>query len=84
VASVWRAHRNKVNELQVAVREGPGSLRRTREAWIVAGKLQLPGGLDKTSGFPDGVHTPLLDAIELLDLHLPLGSSEQSSGEVGR
>jgi hypothetical protein len=80
----WREHRNKVKELQAVVREGPEGVQRAREAWTVARKLQLPGGLDATNGFLDGERTPLLDAIELLDLHLPLGASEQSKGDAGR
>jgi hypothetical protein len=80
----WRAHRNKVKELRAVVREGPEGVGRAREGWTVARELQLPGGLDATNGFLDGVRTPLLDAIELLDLHLPLGSSEHSSGEAGQ
>jgi GGDEF domain-containing protein len=80
----WREHRNKVKELRAVVREGPEGVRRAREAWTVARELQLPGGLDATNGFLDGVRTPLLDAIELLDLHLPLGSSERSSEEAGQ
>ena len=80
----WREHRNKVKELQAVVREGPKGVQRAREAWTVARKLQLPGGLDATNGFLDGERTPLLDAIELLDLHLPLGASEQSKGDAGR
>jgi hypothetical protein len=35
-------------------------------------QLVLPTGLDD-SGF-NGDRTPLLDAIELVDVHLPLGS----------
>jgi len=80
----WRAHRNKVKELAMVVREGPESVQRARQAWTVARELQLPGGLDATKGFLDGVRTPLLDAIELLDLHLPLGSPLPSSKEGGR
>jgi hypothetical protein len=80
----WRAHRNKVKELQAVVREGPESVERARQAWTAARGLQLPGGLDATNGFLDGQRTPLLDAIELLDLHLPLSSPLPSSKEAGR
>jgi hypothetical protein len=69
----WRQHRNKIKELAPAIREGSAGVRRALEAWTVAGTLPLPGGLDEVHGFLDGARTPLLDAIELLDIHLPLG-----------
>jgi hypothetical protein len=80
----WRKHRNKVKELRAVVREGPAAVRSAREAWAVAREFPLPGGLDATNGFLHGVRTPLLDAIELLDLHLPLASPELSSEEARR
>jgi hypothetical protein len=68
----WREHRNKLKELASDVREGPDGVARAREAWTAAARLVWPGDLDKTSGFLDRDRTPLLDAIELLDVHLPL------------
>ncbi len=74
----WRQHRNKLKELASVVREGADGVRRAREAWTVAANLAWPGGLEQTSGFLDGVRTPLLDAVELLDLHLPLAEGSAS------
>lgn len=68
----WSVRRNKVKELVSLVRGGPDEVRRTLSGWRVAAPaLALPGGLDET-GFLDGQRTPLVDAIELLDLHYPL------------
>jgi hypothetical protein len=74
----WRQHRNKVKQLAAVLREGPNGIRLERTAWTAAAPLQLPGRLDANNGFPDGRRTPLLDAIELLDLHLPLGGGESA------
>lgn len=70
---LWSKHRNKVKELAAWVREGPEGVERARQAWTVAGRLPLPGGL-REDGFlvHDPVRTPLLDAVELLDLYQPL------------
>ena len=68
----WRQHRSKLKELASVIREGTDGVKRARETWTVAGALTLPGGLDLEHGFIDAVRTPLLDAIELLDIHLPL------------
>lgn len=54
------------------MREGAEGVRRARQAWTVAAGLAWPGGLGETNGFLDGVRTPLLDAVELLDIHLLL------------
>lgn len=74
----WSRHRNKLKELASVVREGPDGVRRTQESWTVASGLTWPGGLDQANGFLDGVRTPLLDAIELLDVHLPLAEESAS------
>lgn len=68
----WAQHRNKLKELERVVREGPDGVRRAHEAWTAAGGIPWPGDLGETNGFFDGVRTPLLDALELLDIHLPL------------
>ncbi len=73
----WREHRNKVKELASLVREGPEGIRRARDAWTVASSVELPDSLNADSGFL-GNRTPLLDAIELLDLHLPLDGGKPS------
>lgn len=74
----WSRHRNKLKELASVVRDGPEGVRRLRESWTAAPVLTWPGGLDQTNGFLDGVRTPLLDAIELLDIHLPLSEETAS------
>jgi len=68
----WSQHRNKLKELARVLREGPEGARQARAAWTAAADIPWPGGLDETNGFFDGVRTPLLDAIELMDIHLPL------------
>ncbi len=73
----WREHRNKAKDLAWLVREGPEGIRRERERWTVAGRLALPDPLEADDGFLDGTRTPLLDAVELMDIHLPL--SEEAS-----
>lgn len=74
----WSQHRNKLKELSSVVRDGANGVRRARESWTVAANLAWPGDLKQTSGFLDGVRTPLLDAVELLDLHLPLAEESAS------
>jgi hypothetical protein len=68
----WRKHRNKLKELSVLVREGSRGIGTARQTWTAAGQLRWPDGLEEDHGFVDGVRTPLLDALELLDIHLPL------------
>lgn len=76
----WQQHRNKLKELASIVREGPDAVRWVRQSWTAAAKILWPEGLepDDSAAFFDGNRTPLLDAIELLDLHLPLSSGEAS------
>ena len=67
----WQAHRSKLKTLREIVREGENEVRNTLEAWQVAHpKLALPDRM--RDGFI-GPHSPLLDALELLDIHFPLG-----------
>ncbi|MFB3906033.1 MAG: hypothetical protein ACE15E_21525 [Acidobacteriota bacterium] len=68
----WGRRRNKVKALASLAREGPNAVLTALHAWqVVDRQLALPTGLDE-SGF-NGDRTPLLDAIELVDVHLPLG-----------
>ena len=68
----WGRRRNKVKGLASLARQGPNAVRTALQAWrVVDRELALPTGLDD-SGF-EGDWTPLLDAIELVDVHLPLG-----------
>lgn len=68
----WGRRRNKVKALASLTRQGPNAVRSALHAWqIMDRQLAFPTGLD-VSGF-NGDRTPLLDAIELVDVHLPLG-----------
>ncbi|MEW6227511.1 MAG: hypothetical protein AB1700_05360 [Bacillota bacterium] len=72
--SVWQRHRNKISSLRDALVNGPASVERTVESWnILSDTLSLPGGpaLSRRGYVED--RTPFLDAIELLDIHYPLG-----------
>ena len=72
----WSRRRNKAKALSGLVREGPGGVKAALEAWSVVDKhIRLPQAL-KGDGFFDKSRTPLLDALELLDLHLTLESAE--------
>jgi hypothetical protein len=69
---LWGRRRNKVKELAGLARQGPDAVRTALGAWQAADQqLRLPSGLGE-SGF-DGDRTALLDAIELMDVHLTLG-----------
>lgn len=68
---VWSERRNKVKALGELVREGPDGVLSALKAWrVVERKLQLPQPIEN-DGFI-GVRTPLLDAVEIVDLHLVL------------
>lgn len=71
----WRDKKNKVKTLPDVVREGPDAVNRALRAWRVASDddpdQQMPI-LKDNSGFIDHTRTPLLDAVELVDLHLEL------------
>jgi len=74
---VWAERRNKVMNLQELVHDGPKIVEPALEAWqVIDNKLQFPAPVAK-SGFIDNQRTPLLDAVELLDLHLKLGNKEK-------
>lgn len=66
----WSGRRNKVKELPRLVREGSESVKKTFESWkALDEQLSLPSELE--NGFISN-RTPLIDAVELLDLHLEL------------
>jgi len=70
-ATPWLERRSKVKQLPDLARQGPDAVQRALASWrISAPNLTLPGGLPQT-GY-HGNTTSLVDAIELLDLHLPL------------
>lgn len=77
----WSGSRNRVKLLDQLIVEGRDAVKRQLEAWrTIECGIQLPGGLHDT-GFV-GSETPLLDAIELLDIHLQLTTSLRNDEEV--
>jgi hypothetical protein len=82
---VWRTRRHKIKELAEVVRQGPEGVRQAFDAWRVSvPNLRLPPPIEQ--GFCDKNRTPLLDAIELLDLcqHLPGRNTHQAAAPGGR
>lgn len=78
----WCGSRNRVKRLGQIVGEGGDALKRQLEAWrAIEGAVSLPGQLQDT-GFI-GWATPLLDAIELLDLHLRLEPDPRDAASSG-
>lgn len=70
-ASYWAESRSRVKRLGSLVTEGTDSIQRQVEAWkAIEQNIQLPAALPE-GGFI-GQETPLLDAIELLDIHIRL------------
>lgn len=67
----WGTRRNKVKALGELVRHGANTVKDQLSAWQIVDKnLQLPEPIER-DGFTSG-KTPLLDAVELLDMHLIL------------
>ena len=76
-AEGWGERRNKVKALASLVGDGGNAVREQLEAWSsVAPDLRLPGPID-VNGFK-GNRTPLLDSVELLDIHLRLETPKSS------
>jgi hypothetical protein len=74
-ASPWLERRSKVKELPDLARQGQGAVQRTLSSWRVSAPgLAFPGGVPENGYHGDA--TSLLDAVELLDLHLPLDSGD--------
>lgn len=70
-SDLWADRRSKVKQLPELARQGQDAVERGLASWRVsAPQLCLPGELPQT-GY-HGNATSLVDAIELLDLHLPL------------
>ncbi|MCS6954357.1 MAG: hypothetical protein RMK57_08585 [Bryobacterales bacterium] len=78
----WVRSRNRVKQLAGLARSGGQEVKRQLAMWRASQRdLRLPGGLDDT-GFVGG-KTPLLDAIELMDVHLRLAQL-RTGREQGR
>lgn len=79
----WSKRRNKVKALAEVIREEPEGVKASLKAWrVVDPRLSLPQAIE--NGFFEASGTPLLDALELLDLHLVLeaGSTDQGKEVV--
>jgi len=77
----WSGRRSKAKALAELVREGPDAVRKAMTAWRAVNKrLSLPQGIAE-DGFFAKSRTPLLDAVELLDLHLVLEPSARDRGK---
>jgi hypothetical protein len=67
----WAQSRSRVKKLGALVVDGADAVQRQMNAWkVIEPSIALPAGLNE-SGFI-GRQTPLLDAIELMDLHMRL------------
>lgn len=79
----WAESRSRVKWLGALVRLGSDDIKRQVAAWnAIEDGVQLPAGLPDR-GFI-GLQTPLLDAIELLDLHVRLESDPTVASTVVR
>jgi len=79
VPNVWSGSRSRVKRLGSLVADGSDSIRRQVEAWnTIEDGVNLPARL-AVGGFI-GQRTPLLDAIELLDLHMRLEPDPTAAG----
>lgn len=81
VPNVWSGSRGRVKQLGSLVPDGSNGIKRQVQAWnAIEDGVQLPARL------PDGgfiaARTPLLDAIELLDLHVRLEPDPRVAGRV--
>lgn len=77
-AKCWAGSRSRVKRLGSLVPEGRAVIQRQLEAWnAIEGGVMLPAGL--SGGGFIGQRTPLLDAIELLDLHVRLEPDPNAS-----
>jgi len=80
----WADKRNKVKALPEVLRGGPDAVRDAITAWRVANNdkpdLQMPL-VNSSGGFFDHTRTPLLDAVELVDLHLELMGNAGDTSE---
>jgi hypothetical protein len=73
----WQRSRNKLKAMRDVVRGGSEAVKGAMATWAITAEVpDLPGGLQSTDGFV-GNDTPLLDALELMDVFLPLGGEEQ-------
>jgi len=80
---VWTGHRNKAKKLGELIWEGPEQIKNAMKRWrAVSPKLRLPDDI-KNDGFIAGKRTPLLDAMELMDLYLALDGNDYWKNSQG-
>lgn len=78
----WSGRRNKVIALREALRQGQDATQRYMRTYTIEALPEIPGGNTiNMSGFADG-HCGYFDAIEAIDLFLPLISLEQLAASV--
>jgi len=74
LGDTWQRHRTKISSLRNALVCGPDSVERAIQSWSILAEVpSLPGGDALARCGYLGEHTPFLDAIELMDIHFPLG-----------
>jgi len=74
LSNLWLRHRSKLLELRDLVRQGPEVIKSKLTAWKVTNKdLEFPSGIE--DGYV-GERTPILDALEIIDLWLPLNGGD--------
>lgn len=80
-ATCWAGSRNRVKRLGSLVPDGSDGVRRQVDAWnAIENGVQLPARL-ADGGFI-GARTPLIDAIELLDVHVRLEPDPCAGGSA--
>lgn len=78
LGSNWASHRSKANALRHLATQGQHAVRKSIENWkLTASDVALPEALRANDGFllsPESkeMATPIIDALELLDLHIAL------------
>ncbi len=75
----WAEKRNKAKLLRDALREGPEAVKRFREVYLEGEGTS--GALPRLDGFDDGWNNGrcgYFDALELMDIHIPLRKASES------
>lgn len=87
---VWSGKHNKVKSLADVVQDGPDSVKSAIMAWSVANRSQKDDAAFKwpfyktQGGFFNESRSPLLDAVELVDIHLVLENAvHETTGDQG-
>jgi hypothetical protein len=76
----WSSRRNKVQSLRSIARGGPVALERQIGAWrVLDASLKFPGGIGDGGFTGDPPRTALIDAVELLDIHLVPNAAQKES-----